>query len=109
MGKVELLPVTYDPERLLMWADENFRRITDMVNTIGSAAPSGAIIPAGNVQAGTFGANVGNGDYTFPGNLAIASNIAVTGTGTIKRLTISDTGADNLLVTGSGATVRVDG
>lgn len=31
---VELLPVTYDPDRLQMWADENFRRIVDAIGAL---------------------------------------------------------------------------
>ncbi len=34
MPKVELLPVTYDPDRLHMWADENFRRVVDAVDIL---------------------------------------------------------------------------
>lgn len=34
MPKAELLPVTYDPDRLHMWADENFRRIVDAHNQL---------------------------------------------------------------------------
>jgi hypothetical protein len=77
MPKVELLPVTYDPERLLMWADENFRRISDTVNNLGSAAPGGLTVLAANVSAGTFGANVGNGDYTFPGQVFVATKLRI--------------------------------
>lgn len=42
MPKVELMPVTYNPDRLLMWADENFRRIADSINTLLTPSGSGA-------------------------------------------------------------------
>lgn len=89
MPRVELLPVTFDPDRLLMWADENFRRITDAIDKQGSAAPTGLSVPAGNVVAGVFGANVGYGTYTF------------------KKLTVDDTAVDNFTVQGSGSTFKL--
>lgn len=36
-------------------------------------------LPASNISAGTFGSNVGNGNYTFPEYLEISKHINVTG------------------------------
>jgi hypothetical protein len=63
MPRVELLPVTFDPDRLLMWADENFRRISDAVDK-GTPDLSG---------------NFPIANYTFPGNVTINSPFLNTG------------------------------
>lgn len=91
MPKVELLPVTYDPDRLLMWADENFRRITDAIGALASPGSSGLSVPAGNVVAGTFGANVGGGIFTFNTQLVIDNGATV----------------DPLVIQGSGGNIKV--
>jgi hypothetical protein len=43
MPKVELLPVTYDSEALLMWADENFRRTADAIASLKASDIGGGI------------------------------------------------------------------
>ena len=81
MPRVELLPVTFDKERLLMWADENFRRITDAVDKLSSPVVGGGgglTVPAGNVSSGTFGSNVGGGAFTFNSQVRFTNTSART-------------------------------
>lgn len=106
MPRVELLPVTFDKDRLLMWADENYRRIADAIDKLSSPVVGGGgglSVPAGNVIAGTFGSNVGSGDYTFPATVT-AETLAVSGVsirGTDERNYFKDTERS------SGAGLRV--
>lgn len=103
MPLVELLPVTYDPARQLMWTDENFRRISDAIEKLGSPASggggSGLSVPAGNVVAGTFGSNVGGGAYTFLNsqvvfNSSSVDNVVIKGAGGDLRIEDRDLGGD---------------
>jgi|GEM_PF-2129562 len=64
-----------------------------------TAASGSATINAGNVSAGTFGANTGNGNFTFPASLT-ASNIGAGGsTFGIYPLTVNG----NIMIRGSDA------
>jgi hypothetical protein len=84
MPNVALLPVTQNPDQLLTYVEENFRRIAatfmlpvqpaEIVSLPASKITAGTfiagvLIPASQVTAGTFN----TGDFIFPGILTVNS------------------------------------
>lgn len=67
MPNVALLPVTRDPQQLITYIEENFRRIA---NTMALPTPAASVTP------GAFP----TGDFTVDGDLAVTSQIAAGGT-----------------------------
>jgi len=63
--------------------DFNSTNLVYKPTTVSVAALS--TVPAENVISGTFGANTGGGNYTFPANVNITGNLALTNTSVIYK------------------------
>jgi len=118
MPRVELLPVTYDPNRLLMWADENFRRISDAIDKMfsGTAAipvagniimADGTLLQTSWIELKSIGGDTGIDFARIPGsadfNMRLVNNVdgelAVHG----GKLVIDSAVASNVVAKGAGA------